>query len=58
MNSLAQSINALIIPLEEKELSARFDDDYRTYKEKVPGFFPVLPCCHFHESENPEKKVL
>lgn len=33
-------INAVIIPLEDKELLNRFGDDYRKYKEEVYGFFP------------------
>lgn len=35
-------INVLIIPLEDKELSARFEDGYELYKKKVPRFFPGL----------------
>lgn len=30
----------VITPLEERELSVRFGDEYRTYKEKVPRFLP------------------
>jgi protein-S-isoprenylcysteine O-methyltransferase Ste14 len=33
-------IHALIIPLEEKELSNRFGNDYNLYKKKVPKFLP------------------
>lgn len=36
-------INIVIIPLEERELLSRFGDDYKKYKEKVPGFFPRMP---------------
>lgn len=35
-------VNVVIIPLEEKELSSRFDGEYARYKEKVPKFFPKL----------------
>ncbi len=36
-------VNFLIIPLEEKELSIRFEEDYRVYKEMVSyRFFPRL----------------
>jgi protein-S-isoprenylcysteine O-methyltransferase Ste14 len=36
-------INVLIIPLEEKELSARFGEDYKIYKKEVPSrFFPWI----------------
>lgn len=31
----------IIIPLEEKELSQRFGDDYRKYCLRVPRFFPL-----------------
>lgn len=34
------AINILIIPLEDKELLTRFGEDYMTYKQKVPAFFP------------------
>jgi len=34
-------INAVIIPLEEKELSARFGEEYKEYKKKVPRYFPM-----------------
>lgn len=33
-----------IIPLEERELEARFGDDYRKYKRRVPKFLPRLVC--------------
>jgi protein-S-isoprenylcysteine O-methyltransferase Ste14 len=33
-------IYTLIIPLEEKELSKRFGNDYNLYKKKVPKFLP------------------
>ncbi len=32
----------VIIPLEERELEARFGDDYREYKRRVPKFLPRL----------------
>jgi protein-S-isoprenylcysteine O-methyltransferase Ste14 len=35
-------VNLVIIPLEERELSDRFGDEYRRYKENVPKFFPRL----------------
>jgi protein-S-isoprenylcysteine O-methyltransferase Ste14 len=36
-------VNAVIIPLEEKELSKRFGYDYTLYKKKVPSrFFPRI----------------
>jgi protein-S-isoprenylcysteine O-methyltransferase Ste14 len=35
-------INLLIIPLEERELSIRFSEEYRLYKKKMPRFFPRL----------------
>ncbi len=31
----------LITPLEERELAARFGEDYNRYKRRVPKFFPV-----------------
>jgi protein-S-isoprenylcysteine O-methyltransferase Ste14 len=37
-------VYVLIIPLEEKELSKRFGNDYNLYKRKVPKF---LPWFHF-----------
>ncbi|MEW6570558.1 MAG: isoprenylcysteine carboxylmethyltransferase family protein [Nitrospirota bacterium] len=37
-------VNAVIIPLEEKELLRRFGKEYRSYQEEVPQrFFPRLP---------------
>lgn len=35
-------INLLIIPLEERELSIRFGEEYRLYIKNVPQFFPRL----------------
>jgi protein-S-isoprenylcysteine O-methyltransferase Ste14 len=35
-------INSVVIPLEERELDARFGEEYRRYKERVPQFFPRL----------------
>jgi protein-S-isoprenylcysteine O-methyltransferase Ste14 len=36
-------VNALIIPLEEKELSTRFGREYEEYKKRVPRkFFPKI----------------
>ena len=35
-------IHFFIIPLEEKELTLRFGEDYRKYKNEVPRFFPRL----------------
>jgi protein-S-isoprenylcysteine O-methyltransferase Ste14 len=35
-------VNALIIPLEERELEGRFGDSYREYKSRVPRFFPLF----------------
>jgi protein-S-isoprenylcysteine O-methyltransferase Ste14 len=35
-------VNLVIIPLEERELLSRFGDDYKKYKERVPGFFPRM----------------
>jgi len=35
-------VNLAIIPLEERELSDRFGDEYRRYKANVPKFFPRL----------------
>ena len=35
-------VNVIIIPLEDRELLKRFGEDYKKYKEKVPGFFPLL----------------
>jgi protein-S-isoprenylcysteine O-methyltransferase Ste14 len=33
-------VNAIIIPLEERELEERFGDPYRDYQRRVPRFFP------------------
>jgi len=33
-------VRAVIIPLEDKELSERFGDEYKEYKKKIPSFFP------------------
>lgn len=35
-------VNAVIIPLEEKELLARFGEEYVRYKETVPRYFPAI----------------
>lgn len=35
-------INAVIIPLEERELAVRFDGEYDDYRKRVPRFFPKL----------------
>jgi protein-S-isoprenylcysteine O-methyltransferase Ste14 len=36
-------VNAVLIPLEEKELANRFGEEYKSYKRKVPArFFPGL----------------
>jgi protein-S-isoprenylcysteine O-methyltransferase Ste14 len=32
-------VNAVIIPVEERELQSRFGDEYRRYREKVPFCF-------------------
>jgi protein-S-isoprenylcysteine O-methyltransferase Ste14 len=34
-------INAVIIPLEEKELLVRFGEEFVQYKKRVPRYFPV-----------------
>jgi protein-S-isoprenylcysteine O-methyltransferase Ste14 len=34
-------INAVVIPLEERELISRFGEGYKKYRELVPRFFPV-----------------
>lgn len=34
------TINAVVIPLEDKELISRFGGEYKEYKKRVPGFFP------------------
>lgn len=33
-------INTMVIPLEDRELIARFGNEYSSYREKVPAFFP------------------
>ena len=33
-------INAVVIPLEEKELVSRFGEEYEEYRARVPRFFP------------------
>jgi protein-S-isoprenylcysteine O-methyltransferase Ste14 len=33
-------INRIVIPLEDRELVERFGEEYRTYQERVPAFFP------------------
>jgi protein-S-isoprenylcysteine O-methyltransferase Ste14 len=35
-------INAFVIPLEEKELTARFGNGYIEYQKKVPRYFPKI----------------
>jgi protein-S-isoprenylcysteine O-methyltransferase Ste14 len=35
-------MNAVVIPLEEKELASRFGEEYKEYKERVPQFFPRI----------------
>ncbi len=36
-------VNAIIIPLEEKELMKRFGEEYKIYKSRVPSrFFPYV----------------
>ncbi|MGE5300720.1 MAG: methyltransferase family protein [Acidobacteriota bacterium] len=35
-------INAFVIPLEERELFARFGADYVAYRKKVPRYFPGI----------------
>jgi protein-S-isoprenylcysteine O-methyltransferase Ste14 len=35
-------MNAVVIPLEEGELGSRFGEEYKTYKERVPQFFPRI----------------
>jgi protein-S-isoprenylcysteine O-methyltransferase Ste14 len=37
------AVNIFIIPLEERELSERFGEDYKEYKRGVPRFFPSGP---------------
>ncbi len=37
-------VNAVLIPLEEKELANRFGEEYKSYMRKVPArFFPGFP---------------
>jgi protein-S-isoprenylcysteine O-methyltransferase Ste14 len=35
-------MNAVVIPLEERELGGRFGEEYKKYKERVPQFFPRI----------------
>jgi protein-S-isoprenylcysteine O-methyltransferase Ste14 len=35
-------INAVVMPLEDRELEDRFAKEYEDYKKRVPGFFPQL----------------
>lgn len=35
-------ITMVIIPLEDRELINRFGDEYKRYKERVPGFIPRI----------------
>ena len=35
-------VNAFVIPLEEKELSGRFKEEYEAYRKRVPRFFPRI----------------
>jgi protein-S-isoprenylcysteine O-methyltransferase Ste14 len=35
-------MNAVVIPLEERELGSRFGEEYKEYKERVPQFFPQI----------------
>ena len=35
-------VNAVIIPLEERELRERFGHSYEEYRKKVPRFFPYI----------------
>jgi protein-S-isoprenylcysteine O-methyltransferase Ste14 len=35
-------MNAVVIPLEERELGNRFGEEYKQYKERVPQFFPRI----------------
>jgi protein-S-isoprenylcysteine O-methyltransferase Ste14 len=39
-------VNALIIPLEERELLGRFGNAYRDYQREVPRFFPRITPHH------------
>jgi protein-S-isoprenylcysteine O-methyltransferase Ste14 len=36
------AVHAFVIPLEERELLARFGDDYAHYQREVPRFFPRI----------------
>jgi len=36
-------VNAIIIPLEEKELTLRFGEPYRQYMKRVPRLIPHIP---------------
>jgi protein-S-isoprenylcysteine O-methyltransferase Ste14 len=35
-------VNALVIPLEDRELIERFGEEYRDYRKRVPAFFPGI----------------
>jgi protein-S-isoprenylcysteine O-methyltransferase Ste14 len=35
-------INAIVIPMEDRELAERFGDGYRDYMKKVPKYFPRI----------------
>ena len=35
-------INAVVIPLEDRELVKRFGEEFRKYQEQVPAFFPGM----------------
>jgi protein-S-isoprenylcysteine O-methyltransferase Ste14 len=35
-------VNAVIIPLEERELLSRFGEEYVQYKKRVPRYFPAI----------------
>lgn len=35
-------INLLVIPLEEREISTRFGEEYERYRDRVPRFFPRI----------------
>jgi protein-S-isoprenylcysteine O-methyltransferase Ste14 len=35
-------MNAVVIPLEDRELESRFGKEYEEYKKNVPGFFPRM----------------
>ena len=36
--------NAVVIPFEEKELKALYEEEYKAYAKAVPRFFPSLKC--------------